>query len=167
MSTINIADFDGTITINSDTVYKDLFGISHEEYPKTAIAKCMDYIKDNGDVEKYISKVKKSLKYRKELVECLKNRNSAYIISDNPFVKELIPSELKPVGIYPTIVPEIIGGNFTGRILEESTKVEIMQKQLPKPNGNKINFYTDGGPSDEKLIKYLLDNYENVIVLRY
>ena len=167
MSTINIADFDGTITTNSDRVYGELFGIYPEEDPKTAVLRGIGSIKNNSDLDKYLSKVKEDLKYRKELIKYLKNRNPVYIISDNPFADKLIPSELNPVGIYSTIIPEIVGGRFTGRILKELTKVDIIKKQLPKPNGYKINFHTDGGSSDEDLIEYLWKNYKNVKVIRY
>ncbi|MCK4729885.1 MAG: hypothetical protein KAT28_01060 [Candidatus Aenigmarchaeota archaeon] len=168
MSITNITDCDGTITTNSFEVYRNLPGISLEGDPKTVIFKYMKYMKNNGGVEKYLSLVKENLKYRKELIEYLKNKNQVYIISDNPFVKELIPPELRNCeGVYSTIVPEIVGGKFTGEILKDYTKVDIIKNHLPEPNGNKINFHTDGGLSDEELIKYLRDNYENVNVIRY
>lgn len=166
MPTINISDFDGTITTNSSEIYEKLLGISPGEDPKAATLKGIEYINNKRDLDKYLSKIKENLEYRKTLVEYLKNRNSTYIISDNPIVKKLMPSELKPVGVYSTIIPEIIGGKFTGKI-KETTKVDIVKNKLPKPNGAKIKFHTDGGSSDEELVKYLLDNYKKVEVIRY
>ena len=166
MSTINISDFDGTITLNSPEIYKDSFGISPGEDPKVAILKGIEYIKNESNLNKYLSEINKKINYRKKLIEYLKTKNPVYIISENPFVKKLMPSELKPIGIYSTIIPEIVGGEFTGKI-KETTKVDVIKTHLPKPNGAKIKFHTDGGSSDEELIEYLEENYKNIEIIRY
>ena len=85
------------------------------------------------------------------------------VLSDNPLVKYLIPENLEVDGIYSTTTLEIKENIFTGKIVGIFSKTKLLRNVLKDYNGgiNKINFHTDGGESDNKVIRYLKGFYGN------